>query len=230
MHLGTGKTTTAQYIALKNIKLGIPVYSNRSLAGCYKVSIEDLGSFDFCVVEDGIEKRGGVLIIDEAGIDLNNRDWKSLNHKMIEFFKLHRHYKLNIYVLTQGIDIDLTVRRLITCWFKVVRYYIFFGLVKTPYTKLIPVYQTLTIENGDWKIKYEVPKSIFVGQKINMKKIWHLFDSFDAPTLPKKEFEKWYELPIDTFEHSSIFDKLKNMFIFCKHSFIKLLKRFYNKE
>lgn len=149
---------------------------------------------------------------------------------MIEFFKLHRHYKLNIYVLTQGIDIDLTIRRLITRWYKVVRYYAFFGLIKTKYTKLLPVMQDLTIENGDWKIKYTIPDTMFYGQKIDMKKIWHLFDSFEAPALPKKEFKKWYELPVEQFEHCSIFDKLKNMFIFCKNSFIKLLEKFSNKE
>ena len=56
---------------------------------------------------------GSVLIIDEAGIHYNNRKYKSLSQKTIEWFKLHGHYKVDVIVLSQSWeDMDITLRRL----------------------------------------------------------------------------------------------------------------------
>lgn len=136
------------------------------------------------------------MIIDEAGIDFNNREYKSFNTDMIEFFKLHRHYKLDIYVITQGIDIDLTIRRLITKWYKVVPYKIL-NIIPTFYAEMLPVEQQLMIENGDWKMKYEIKKGVTL--KINVMEMVKLFNSFETPVLPKIAFKKWYDLDRNYF-------------------------------
>jgi len=193
---GVGKTAIAQYIVLDAIAKGIPVYSNRALAGAYKINCQEIGKFDFIVNQNGFLKRGGVLIIDEAGIDFNNREYKSFNIDMIEFFKLHRHYKLDIYVITQGIDIDLTIRRLITKWYKVVPYKIF-NIISTNYAEMLAVEQQLMIENGEWKMKYEIKKGVTL--KIDIMKMVKLFNSFEIPELPKIEFKKWYDLDSNYF-------------------------------
>ena len=59
-----------------------------------------------------------VYYLDEAGIDFNNRSYKSLSKETIAYFKLHRHYKHNINVYSQSWeDMDVTIRRLADKYF-----------------------------------------------------------------------------------------------------------------
>lgn len=54
-----------------------------------------------------------VYYLDEAGIEYNNRKYKSLSQEAISYFKLHRHYKHDIFVYSQSWeDMDITLRRL----------------------------------------------------------------------------------------------------------------------
>ena len=106
---GSGKTSHASYIAHKYIKKGIKVYSNVPISGTYQYQVEQLGKVDIS---------NGVLIYDEAGIDMSNRSFASkgsvVNSKEFRsFWKLSRHYKLtDIYVYSQAWDFDAGVRRL----------------------------------------------------------------------------------------------------------------------
>lgn len=53
------------------------------------------------------------IYIDEAGIDYNNRNYKKLPQEAIEYFKLHGHFKNDIYLFSQSWeDTDVTLRRL----------------------------------------------------------------------------------------------------------------------
>ena len=53
-----------------------------------------------------------VLLLEEAGIYFNNRNWKNLDH-IIEYSKLHRHDKCRIIIYSQSPeDTDVTLRRL----------------------------------------------------------------------------------------------------------------------
>lgn len=53
------------------------------------------------------------IYIDEAGIDYNNRNYKQLSQNAIEYFKLHRHFRNDIYLFSQSWeDTDITLRRL----------------------------------------------------------------------------------------------------------------------
>lgn len=53
------------------------------------------------------------IYIDEAGIDYNNRNYKNLSQEAIEYLKLHRHFKNDIYLFSQSWeDTDITLRRL----------------------------------------------------------------------------------------------------------------------
>ena len=56
---------------------------------------------------------GSEIYIDEAGIDYNNRNYKNLPKNAIEYFKLHGHFKNDIYLFSQSWeDTDVTLRRL----------------------------------------------------------------------------------------------------------------------
>lgn len=53
------------------------------------------------------------LYIDEAGIDYNNRNYKKLSQDTIEYLKLHRHFRNDIFLFSQSWeDTDVTLRRL----------------------------------------------------------------------------------------------------------------------
>lgn len=55
------------------------------------------------------------VFIDEASIIFNNRKYKTLSQEAIEYLKLHRHFKNDVYMYSQSWDdIDITARRLTT--------------------------------------------------------------------------------------------------------------------
>ena len=161
------------------------------LHGAYILDFNDLMKVDFCILDkEGHRQHGGVFIIDEAGIKFNNRKWDNMSEDFIAFFKLHRHFKLDIYIFSQGNDIDITLRRLSQKWYKIVKPWWLFG----NYSQLIPVSTQLVIENGEWKLVYEADKFIFSSYFVPIYETWKYFDSFDIPYLPAKVFSKWREL------------------------------------
>lgn len=56
-----------------------------------------------------------LVIDDEVGISFNNRQYKSMSIQQIEWFKLHRHFKVDYIGMSQAFDdMDITLRRLAT--------------------------------------------------------------------------------------------------------------------
>lgn len=107
--------------------------------------------------------------------------------------KLHRHYKMDVYFFSQGDDIDMTIKRLAQRWYKLVRYKI--PYINKRYTIAVPVIPNLLVtDGGDWKIKYTPIRMPFQRVWLPIYKTWHLFNSYDTPILPLKEWEKWGEM------------------------------------
>ena len=105
---GTGKTTLAASLTRKALAEGRKVYSNVPIRGAIRINVkEDLGKYDL---------HDAVIIIDEAGSDLNNRNWaKNLTDACIEYIKKHRHYNIDIYCFSQAPnDMDNKFRDLVT--------------------------------------------------------------------------------------------------------------------
>lgn len=110
---GCGKTTTAVRSCKKilkrirkrktNIK---HLYCNFENKLANQVILDDLGKWTF--------PEFSYVQIDEAGITYNSRKFKSLPQHTIEWFKLHRHFRINtIDVFSQSWeDMDVTLRRL----------------------------------------------------------------------------------------------------------------------
>lgn len=81
------------------------IYSNFDNDLSIKIKSDMIGRFAFPDYSE--------LYIDEAGIDYNNRNYKNLPQNAIEYFKLHRHFKNDIYLFSQSWeDTDITLRRL----------------------------------------------------------------------------------------------------------------------
>ncbi len=105
---GVGKTTLAAAIVRKSKKQGMKAYSNVPIRGAIQIKVkEDLGKYNI---------HDAKIIIDEAGSDLNNRNWaRNLTDACVEYIKKHRHYNIDIYCFSQAPnDMDNKFRDLVT--------------------------------------------------------------------------------------------------------------------
>lgn len=102
---GSGKTTFAAWLTKRDLRRGGKVWSNVPITGAYVLDPkEDIGQYMIC---------DGRVIIDEAGIEYNNRDFKKFSEESLFFYKYHRHYELAVDVFSQGFDdMDKKIRTL----------------------------------------------------------------------------------------------------------------------
>lgn len=174
---GSGKTTVAAFYARKYLKHGIPVYSNVPIIGTYVLDARsDLGNFDI---------KECVVILDEASIEFNNRKL-DMPKNVITFLKLHRHAKTRILVFSQSWnDMDITLRRLAINYFLITRSILPRTICCRRIKKSISIDES-THEPADF---YDF--ALLSRRLIPCRMAWKMFDSWDMPCLPKKEFEKW---------------------------------------
>lgn len=113
---GCGKTTLAVKKLVRNQKYYFACLGNfeHSVPGAFHFRIDEknvLGLYS--------PRFNSYVALDEAGIDFNNRAYKTLPKATIKWFKLHRHYGVDIDVFSQSWeDMDVTLRRLaVQYWF-----------------------------------------------------------------------------------------------------------------
>lgn len=204
---GSGKTTFAAYLAKQSMresrvitwarnhpckfsawlldrtplfKRAEPVYSNVPITGSYQLDPKDyIGKV---MVEDGR------VIIDEAGIEYNNRAYKTFSPAAIYWYKYHRHYKCPVDVFSQSYeDMDITLRRLAQNYFVVKK-------------SLIPrfvvckrIRRKVGIDDNTHQIidHYYFGLPIIDTQWIYAPPLWKLFNSFSRKELPQKDWSVW---------------------------------------
>lgn len=109
---GCGKTTMLSKIAYRTSrrigKRSCPythIYGNVPLSGIDHYTViefNDLGTYDI---------RNALILIDEATLEVDNRDYKSFKQHTKQFFLLHRHYNCDLCLFTQQWDaIDKKIR------------------------------------------------------------------------------------------------------------------------
>ena len=179
---GSGKTTLCAYFVRrfnkKRKNKGRNVYSNVPILKSKKiVPNEDLGRY---LVEDG------EVIIDEGGIEFNNRKFKTLSPDIIKFAKLYRHYGItNFLFFSQGMDIDITFVRLCDRICLVRKSYLPYFVCVKEVRKFIGI-DDLTKQLID---QYEFK---FLGKHLIFAPLcWKMFDTYETPFLPSKSFEEW---------------------------------------
>ena len=180
---GSGKTTMCAYFTKLAHKLGIPTYTNVPVAGAFNIDPnKDLGKYHI---------HDAQILIDEAGICWNNRNYSKFPMHVIEWLKLHRHYKCSVKVFSQSYnDMDVTVRRLAYRFFILRR-----SLIPGVFCA-IPVRRSIGINEMTQEIcdvyRFDPPiLRLFTTKRFVGRKYWHMFDSYDAPELPEKQFERW---------------------------------------
>ena len=176
---GTGKTTLAAKLVRDSFLNHDTkkVYSNVPIRGAYKLDFKDLGKHEY---------RDCVFLIDEAGIELSNRNWqKNLDDDQIYVLKKHRHYNIDIYVFSQHYnDVDNKLRELTTR-------ILFLKKSKIPFfVYAFAVYKTMELINGQFVEYYEIDKGS--SFRFFTANTWAYFNSFDTSQLPKPLSESQY--------------------------------------
>ena len=101
---GCGKTTIMSYKALEGVKKYKNVYGNVRLKveGYTYVDNDCIGKYLM---------RECLILIDEATIFADNRDYKNFSKDKIKYFLEHRHFKCDIVLFTQQWDgVDRKIR------------------------------------------------------------------------------------------------------------------------
>lgn len=175
---GAGKTTYAAYLAKKHIKAGYPVYSNVPIHGAREFDV-DRDALVYLI-------ENALIIIDEAGIEHDNRAWQNFKARYTKFYKLHRHYHLRIVLFSQHYeDIDKKIKTITEHISVVTRSPIKFFIR----AKKIRSYIAID-ENGQIVLKYEWVPRLLGGVRLHFAPaVWGSFDSWSKDELPSKEWD-----------------------------------------
>lgn len=183
---GSGKTTIATKLAILGLKRYKHVVTNFPVTypGVCKISVSDIGHYR---IEDTL------VLIDEAGIDLSNREWKKIEKDYIDWMKKHRHAHCDVCFFSQAFDDvekksrDLTVRYWLLRSFWILPHFTFACLI----SRDTEVTEEHDIKDGYWK-------HFFIGllrdcrSAITFRPSWYnYFNSWEMPPLPPYEYIPW---------------------------------------
>lgn len=101
---GSGKNTLLTKLSIKYNRKGYKVFSDSEIFNTYKLSTDWIGHYDF--------PQNSVLLIEEAGITWDNRNFKTFSAEVRDFFKLQRHHHIIVYLASQSFDVDKKLRDL----------------------------------------------------------------------------------------------------------------------
>ena len=176
---GSGKTTFAAWLARRDLRRKGNVWCNVPITGTYKLDVnKDIGVHH-------IEK--GRIIIDEAGIEYNNRKYKTLPQHQIEYFKYHRHYSTAVDVFSQSHDdMDITLRRLAQNYYVLTKSIIPFFVVCRCIGRRIDI-----DENTHQIIDAYFWRPFWHTRRIFSPTLWKLFNTKSHKPLKPKVWEKW---------------------------------------
>ena len=178
---GSGKSTLSAYYLKQALKKGRRVFSITPLAGAYKIDLSDIGVYDIS---------HSLLIIDEAGIAFDNRKFmNNFTNEQLEFFKKHRHYDVDILIISQALDTDKKLRDLSKRIFLVKRSIIPLYF----YTRQIKKDVAINDFTKDLVDGYNfVP---FTKKYFLACKYWKYFNSLQPKPLKQKQFELYNVKP-----------------------------------
>lgn len=99
---GVGKTTVLAMLG-KRFKSKHKVYANTEIKGTYYFETKQFGKVKF--------PKKSVIMIDEAALDFNNRDWKAFDKSITRFLKKQRHHQCMLIFASQTYnDTEKTIR------------------------------------------------------------------------------------------------------------------------
>lgn len=171
---------SAWLLASRFFKRATPVYSNVPITGAYRLEpMQDIGKVMIV---------NGKVIIDEAGVEYNNRKTRDFPKESIYWYKYHRHYECSVDVFSQSYeDMDITLRRLAQNYFVVKKSLIPFFIVCKK------IRRKVGIDKNTHQIidQYYFGWPVLDTQWVFSRPLWKLFNSFSRKELPEKEWKVW---------------------------------------
>lgn len=192
---GCGKTTYAVKLAIQKVRLislGLDkkhrfVYTNFPVNHplVFQISNDMIGEYDLS---------DSLIIIDEATLFADNRDYKQFNQAKKAFFMLHRHYNCDIYLFHQEAGaVDKKIRGITDAVYYIKKSKLRphrSKAIKLNYCVAIPEAKGLVDGEGtelseDVIMGYRMPPKIvqLLTPSFNRKRYYKYFDSFECPPL-----------------------------------------------
>lgn len=188
---GCGKTTLMVKHAVEGLKKYSHVYCNTpiNVPGVIFVSNSEIG---FKYIYDGL------LLIDEASLFADSRDFKNFQKDQVRFFLLHRHYGVTIELFTQQWDaVDRKIRVITDKVYYMWKPKIFSGVTKyyrIPYGIIIPDPKKNPggEKLGEIVQGYSKPSALvrLFAHRFRRRPFYKYFDSWLAPVLPEIDAKK----------------------------------------
>lgn len=170
----------ARILAGKRFRRATKVYSNVPITGAYR--LDPKGDVGHYMIDNG------KVIIDEAGIEYNNRNFKTFPPEAIYFYKYHRHYQTSVDVFSQSYeDMDVTLRRLAQNFYVVRKSLVPFCVTCRLIRRKVGVDEN-THQIADL---YSMGLPVLDTRRIFSPPLWHMFNSYSRKELPAKAWEVW---------------------------------------
>lgn len=182
---GSGKSTLLTKLAIEHQRLGWSVYCTEPIIGCYKIDYTDIGYIQF--------PENSCILIDEVGMIWDNRNFKSFDSKVRDWFKLQRHYKCKVYLFSQTFDVDKKIRDLVDEMYLVEKKFRVFSYSKRILKKMVLNKSTADSPSRiDENLEFDSILFFWCGSRkfTYIPKYIPYFDSFNAPRLLDKEFDR----------------------------------------
>ena len=103
---GSGKSTILTKLAYKDLIKGKTVYSTEDLSFVYKGKTYSTLRLDPRKIYTYDFSPDTVVYIDEVSLIWDNRDFRSMDKKVVEWFRYQRHHHVKVYLFSQTFDID----------------------------------------------------------------------------------------------------------------------------
>lgn len=113
---GSGKSTLLTKLAYKYLKKDWKVYTTEKLPRTLNID-DPKRIFDMNFPEKSC------IFIDEVSLIWDNRDFKNMDKRVVEWFRYQRHHKCRVYFFSQTFDIDKKLRDLADDMYLVNKYF-----------------------------------------------------------------------------------------------------------
>lgn len=175
---GSGKSYALTYLAYKYIKRGKTVFTNFPVRGAYKVNVADLKEYEL--------PQNSMILIDEAGLYYNTRDWKNFDKESFILFTQHRKKGLDLILAVQSPKrVDISIR-------EVVNYY---HWATSPF--LVPYFKYYTYIDAE---EVRTDKHLRSFRYFKLKRVFDLYNTMhEHQNRNQKEtltFEQWDLAPL----------------------------------
>lgn len=184
--IGAGKSCYAAKIAQQHRRKGWRVYTNDFVLGAGKINVEQLKTM--CAPERSL------IILDEASLDMNSRSFARTALVLIEYFKMSRHYKNKLILISQTFgDTDKQIRDLAA------RIY----FIRPLFADTLPGIISMPVRvrgklgiglDGQPCMQYKIGR---VGVPYYLPRYYRFFSSFSRTKRPEIPWEEWAKDEID---------------------------------